>query len=402
VNDRRSVVIVALTLTATSAASTFLQFALGALAPQLTTEFSLQRSQLGLSTATIFLAGAIVSPAIGRVVDRFGGQTVLIGLLVGAAVAWLLVSVAPTYAVILGAAAIAGIPLAAANPAANQVVALRVDRDAQGLVMGIKQAGAPFAGVIAGGVLPLGAQVLGWRTTLLVAAGIAVAMVAAVRRWIPPGSNEVDDSGPILGSAGDAPVVRWLTRYAFFMGVGMSATFAYSSLYAFEALGLAPTHAALTSGVIGGVGATATVLVGPYSVRLRHMAGPLAFLALAAAIFSGVLAAASHTHQALLWIGVAGFAATAVPWHVLGMTAIVRTLSPQRAGHGSGLVLRAFFVGVIGSPVLFGLTVDMTDSYTAGWALVVVAFVAAFLLGLRWSAEDARTDQSVVERPSAS
>lgn len=385
-NERSRVAIIAGTLAFASAASVFTQFVLGALAPQLRVEFALTRTQLGLATTTVYVAAAIVSPFIGRAVDWFGGRAVLVSLFGTAAAAWALIAGAPTYAVVLAASAVAGVALAAANPAANQVVAWHVARGDQGVVMGIKQAGAPFAGVLAGGLLPVGANVLGWRTSLLVAAALAVASIAAVLRWIPrsptPTGGEIGAPEP----AGETQVVRWLARYAFFMGAGMSPTFAYSSLYAFEALHMPPGQASLTIGVIGFVGATVTVLVGRFSTRFQQTARALAGIALGAVGFTAVLAAAAHTHSALLWIGVAGFAATAIPWHVVGMFAIVRGVAFERAGRGSGLVLRAFYMGVIASPFVFGLLVDLTGTYASGWAWVAVAFLGAVAVGVRWEA----------------
>lgn len=47
-------------------------FGVGALAPILREEYGLQRSQVGLATATIFVAVAVCSVPAGRVTDAIG------------------------------------------------------------------------------------------------------------------------------------------------------------------------------------------------------------------------------------------------------------------------------------------------------------------------------------------
>lgn len=381
--DARTAAIAA-TLTFASIAGTFGQFALGSLSPYLTVEFSLTRTELGLATTTVFVIAALVSAPVGRAVDHFGGRLLTAALFVAAASSWWVMATAQAYVVLLAGAALAGVSLAAANPATNRVVASEVENGAQAKVMGIKQAGAPFAGVLAGGLLPIGAEALGWRGTLYVASAVGILGAVAALRWVPRHlvTPEVRAREERMA---DATVIRWLSRYAFFMGVGMSATFAYATLYAYEDIGLTRAEAGLTLAVIGTLGAALTVVGGLWARRARQMSKALARLALGAAGFTVITAAAAELHPSFLWIGLAGFGVTAIPWHVLGMTAIVRNLSSARAGRGSGTVLLAFFLGVVVSPFIFGVLVDATDSYAVGWGWVAASFLGASAVAYTWA-----------------
>jgi hypothetical protein len=58
------------------------------------------------------------------------------------------------------------------------------------------------------------------------------------------------------------------------------------------------------------------------------------------------------------------------------------------AGRASGLLTFGFYIGFVGSPMIFGLLVDATGSYALAWTLVGVGFAAtsAVILGWRRSA----------------
>jgi MFS family permease len=61
-------------LTLAMTVATFMQFAIGALAPILTAEFGLTRTALGGLTMVMYFVGVLFSPLGGTLVDRWGAR----------------------------------------------------------------------------------------------------------------------------------------------------------------------------------------------------------------------------------------------------------------------------------------------------------------------------------------
>ncbi|MBA2338413.1 MAG: hypothetical protein H0V96_11770 [Acidimicrobiia bacterium] len=104
-------------------AATFSLTAFGVLAAEVIAEFSRQRWQIGALVSGVTLSGALISPSVGRVVDRIGARRAGILTLGGerrgaggrGRSTLVLVS-------LLGNALMAGVAQAASNPATNKLI----------------------------------------------------------------------------------------------------------------------------------------------------------------------------------------------------------------------------------------------------------------------------------------
>lgn len=363
------------------ALSAYAAYAFGVLAPFLLDELRITRSQLGLLTTMMFTVGAGGSLPAGRLVDRFGGRTVLLGSLVIVTASSLLLASAPTYFVLLVGAALAGFGVAAGNPTTNKLIGVHLPRGERGVVTGIKQAGVQVGAFLAGVGLPSAAHLVGWRGALAIVAAIAAAFTFLSLRVLPRDDPSARASST-RSSAALTPVVRWITVYGFLMGIGVSAVTAYLPLYAQERVGLSVEEAGAIAAAIGLIGVFARVVWGWASERLGTFSLPLAIMAFGATVAMALVLLARSGGRGILWVSALLLGVTAITWNAVGMLTIISHVDDEEAGRAAGWVLTGFYGGFVVSPVAFGYSVDVTSDYLLGWSGVALVFFVAAVLAM--------------------
>ena len=377
------------------AASTFVQFFFGNLAPFLLDEFEVSRSRLGLLTTAAFVVGGVGSLPAGQLVDRLGGRKVFVGLLVLVIASTLGMALAPSFTAMIFGAALAGGGLAGCNPTTNKLIAAHTAPGERGWIVGIKQAGVQFGAFFTGAVLPATAVALGWRLALAVTIVVPAAAIAAVLLMIPPDDRTPEDPPSGVDRAALTSTVWWMTAYAALMGAGVAAIGAWVPLYAKEGVNTSVNTAGAIAATIGLVGIASRVAWGWGTERIGQFSMPLAVMGLGSAVATLLLIAASSTGPWLLWTAAVLFGATAVTWNAVGMLAIVAEVESDAAGMASGYVLAGFYGGFVVSPILFGYSVDRTGAYTWGWGGIAVVFFAATVVALAWHASRRKEEAQV-------
>lgn len=384
---RGDAVSIAAVLAAAMAIGTVMQFVLGALAPFLTTDLGLGRASVGMLTAILFTVAGLASPVLGTLVDRVSIRASMLVLLGSSTAAFLLMTSATAYWLLVLAMVIAGIPQALANPVTNRAVTLHTSLVARGLVMGSKQSGVQLGAFVAGMSLPFLASALDWRAAagiVAVVTGLA-ALVLPLR--FPRRSCEVlsgDEEQESTDGHEVRSVVSWLGVYAFFMGGGMSALQTYLPLYAFERLGFSAALAGTLVAIMGFIGVGARIVWGDIGNRATRLTRPLMVLAVGSLLGLVLIMLAGVLAPWLLWPGLFLLGGTAASWNVVAMVALVRTLPASQAGRGSGLFLVGFFLGFVVAPPVFGITVDLTESYTVAWAIAAALFAVGSIVPIQW------------------
>lgn len=379
---------IAATLTGAISVVTLVPTLLAVLAPLITEDLGLTRSGFGVLATGVFIGGGATSVWAGRIVDRLGGRSSLILLYLLASITVAGVAVAPTYAWLLVAVTLSGLPGALSNPVTNQVISAVVPSGRRGLLIGFKQSGAQIAQVAGGLVLPALAIGAGWRGAALVLASLPLIGVVATRRLVParsgaavvlvPGHLEL--RGPIV----------YLTAYALLMSLGAAAVLTYLPLFAYDALGFSLP----ASGVIASAGAGAGFLARVLWARAVELwispSVGLLIIAVGSVTSAAALVAAPAT-PSLVWLGAVAFGATGGAWSSVAMVALLDEVEPAYAGRASGVVLLGFYGGFIAGPILFGVTADRTGAYGVGWSLVGIVFLGAFGVAAAWHRERRRS-----------
>jgi MFS family permease len=181
-------------LTAAMALALLLLFTIGALGPFIVRDLGLSRSGLGLLVTVAFTTATLLSLIAGHMVDLVGGRRALAGLLLLVMADLVLVSLSPTYPVLLGTVALAGIAIALANPATNKLVSAHVPAYRRGVAIGVKQSGVQIGAFAAGLALPGLATALEWRGALRLTALVPLAAFA-IALWIVPADPPARERG---------------------------------------------------------------------------------------------------------------------------------------------------------------------------------------------------------------
>src|SRR5262245_36940176 len=139
---------------------------------------SLIRDDLGLtlSQAGSFLSAYYVGPILmslpaGALADRWGVRPTLVLGQVVIAVGLLVVSTATSYAVLALLLVFAGFGYGMLNPTSTKAVMGWFPPSQRATVVGLKQVGLPFGGVLGAALLPVLGLMLGWRLGVVVVAG---------------------------------------------------------------------------------------------------------------------------------------------------------------------------------------------------------------------------------------
>ena len=145
--------------------------AIGILSPLIIEDSGMTRAQLGWLLTVIAFTGAVMAPVLGRAADLVDGRLGIVALFAVGCLSFVALGVAPNYAVLLGACAVAGVAQGAAHPATNKLISDHISPGRRGVITGIKVSGNQFAILIGGVLLPAGALIVGWRATLYGVAG---------------------------------------------------------------------------------------------------------------------------------------------------------------------------------------------------------------------------------------
>ncbi|WP_435837134.1 MFS transporter [Streptomyces achromogenes] len=362
-------------------------FLIGALGPRLVADLGVSPTVLGLTTTVGFATAAVLSPAGGRVVDRFGARRCLVALLVVAALALALIGSAPGSGFLLAAVALGGLPQALANPATNKAILAAVPPARRGPVTGMKQAGVQLGAFAAG--LPLAALAgpAGWRGAVWTAAGAALVTAGWAMRALPADAP-AKFTAPTWVPHG---MVAWLMVFSLLLGCGIASVNTYLALYGTERLGLGPAAAGALVAVLGVSGIAGRLgwsKVAGRPDRAVWLPGALAVGAVGAAL----LLAGSSSARPLVWAAALAVGIFAVSANAVSMVLVLQRAAPGRAGQDSALVSAGFFAGFAVGPPLFG-TLAEAGRYGSGWLLVAAEFALAGVVALLWSARERRSGE---------
>ena len=282
----------------------------------------------------------------------------------------------------------AGVALASGNPVTNKLIAIHVPPGRRGLIMGGKQAGVQVGAFLTGAVLAPVAVAIGWRYALGWSAVVPLAGIVLGLGLIPP--DRPDREQHEAARRADLPrSIRWLAAYAFLMGSGVASINAYLPLYLVERAGASQEAAGTVAATIGFIGIGSRIGWAWASERMHGFSLPLLLLGLGAVAAVLLVTAVESVGLWLAWPAAALFGATAVTWNAVGMLAVITSAGAGHAGRASGVVTFGFYIGFVGSPMLFGWLVDRSGGYTVAWLLVAAAFAASTLVIAAWRRFDA-------------
>lgn len=381
----------------------------GVLASEIISSMGIDRWQVGMLATAATVGGAVLSTRLGKWADAAGGRRSTVTTLMVAGLALLSVGFAPEFSLLVGAAVLTGIALAISNPATNKLISTEFEPGRQGLVVGVKQAGAQIGIFLGGWLLPVFADWWGWRWAVIAFAALPILTgIVCMRRGAANpetesrGGDGISSGEPAEASVGQVSssarrLVRRFTVYSFLVGVGTAAAIYYLPLYAEEELGMASEQAGLAlafSGLLGIVGRIGWARVAESRLGTVRCSSIIAALMV---VTSLLLAFGTLLGTWSVWLAAGLVGVSVSAWHSVGMLAVIQIVPSSLAGRESGLVYFGFLTGLGGGAPLFGWSVDLLGDYTPGW----LAIAALFAFGY-WAMVGVRDEEALPPVPSRS
>lgn len=358
------------------------------MAPVLALALDLDASLVGAYQSSVFAGAAVLTLFSGSLVRRYGGVRVnQLSLVI--AVAALIIALDGRVSTLLACALGVGMGYGLATPGASHVLARVSPSSHRGLVFSLKQSAVPVGGLIAGLLVPPIAESFGWRPALItVAVIIALAMICVQ----PLRSRLDDDRDPEFKVTVGAPwhsvilvlrtpALRPIAVVAFTFGAIQLCLFAFLVTFLVERVALTLVLAGAVFSMMQASGVVARVVWGWLSDRVATSRVLLAIIGIG--IIVSTTAANGMTPEwpllAVMLIS-ALMGATAVGWNGIYLAEVARVVPQQQVGVATGGVLMFTFLGIVAGPSTFGLLLQQTGAYTAGFALMNALVAIAVLM----------------------
>ncbi|UTM45829.1 MFS transporter [Glutamicibacter mysorens] len=372
-----------------------LVFGLSAVSDLIISDLGISEAQFGLVATVCFGVGAFGNILLARFADRHR-DTILFTVIFGfSAVGLLIASIHGNYALLLVAAAMAGIAQSFPNGVTNRVIVQRVPEAKRIRWTGVKQSGVQIYQLISSLAFPLMVVSLGWRGASLAAAlcvsAVGFFSLRAIK--IYPSLHGHDDVKQQIKTAelqkSEGPKRRYRTLvvmlavFGFFNGIGVQATNVYAALFAVRELNFPLFIGGATAAVAGIVGVAARLAWS--ALMARGFSAQRLLIVLASLATSGGLTfVASHTiHSApLMWLAVSLHGIAALGVSVVLMAALLRAIPATRMGSASGIVSAGQYGGFTVGPLIVGGLIGTDGGFFIAWLAVTLAYLICVAIGI--------------------
>ncbi|MCM3584957.1 MFS transporter [Mesobacillus maritimus] len=353
-------------------------------------DLSLNKSQIGMLPAALFLGQAFASVPAGFLTDRFGSRKLLFISAFFLGLGFLVMTFLGQFWAVLFLVMLGGIGYGSMHPITNRGIIVWFPLNQRGTAMGIKQTGVTAGSALAGLILlPLGA-VYGWRIVLLGACILLLisGMVSYMLYRDPPGQMKSNNPTGLVSfykSMFNMLKNKSLMLVSFSaMGLNGSQMClnTYLVLFVYEKFGISLVLSGILfviSEVSGTLGRIAWGMISDFLFKGNRIVILLIITVLTAFSSLTVALMSSATFWVLVPIFIVfGFSVSG--FNGIWMNLASEIVPPQQAGISSGVSITFGSIGVMLVPPIFGLMVDQTGSFTFGWLFISGLMVLVFFM----------------------
>jgi MFS family permease len=364
---------------------------------------------LGVAPATVgyfvtaaYLGSMIGSASAGGWVARFGPIRVSQAgmLLCGCGLA---IAASGALPAVLCGALLIGLGYGPATPASSVILARAAPPGMLALTFSIKQTGVPLGTAIAGAAVPALVLGLGWQGAALAIGAICALFGLAIAPLCEKYDRERNPAAPVSLRSAFAPVLLVLREPRImplaatsFVYAGVQITLvAYLVAFLTESFALSLVLAGLVMAASQLSSVVGRILWGIVADRVLSRRATLGLLGAGMGIATlFALGAGPHWPLWALFAFAGALGATAVGWNGVFLAELTRLAPPERIGDVTGGSSFFTFLGVVVTPPLFHLALNLTSSYSVTYALFGIPALAVGVM-LLLTARIARD-----ERPS--
>ncbi len=336
------------------------------------------------------LAGLFVTvlPA-GAIIDRVGSRLALGAIMTALGLAFIGVASQQSFWGLVAALFIVGLVGSGVKPAINKTIAIRYAREQRGTTLGLIEAGAPMAGLVGALVLPAVALAIGWNVGYRLI-GVA-ALLSAFVCWvlIPTVQFRRENSRPlfhfVLRNQGTFLILS--ATYALTVSAVMAAR-VFLTLFLVDIVNLTAIVAGFYFALTQASAAGGRILWGILADRhfAQNRTGLLSLNTWLSAVSFALLSVLSAKSTPLmiafvmLLLGISILAS----WGIMSVLVVDMAGEDSTASATSVILTLMVIAGVLG-PIIFGIVVDLTDSYQLALRLFGGVLVLSAVLFARLS-----------------
>lgn len=365
--------------------SHFFHFMIPPLFPWLMPAFGLSFTQVGLAMTVFFVISGMGQAVAGFVVDRVGALRVLIGGIALLSLSGLALASAQNFAMLLAAAAVAGIGNSVFHPADFTLLNRRVSSSRLGHAFSVHGLSGSLGWAAAPVLMISVASAWGWRASGVAAAIVGLAALAflfANRGLLQDAPLAVaepkKDARGTFAYLG-VPVV-WMCFVFFFftvMAFGVLQNFAAPVFERSYGLSLALATSGLTAYLLGSAAGTGTggFFASQGNTQERNVAVALSVAALCAVALATGMAPAWGI---VVLMGIMGFGAgfSGPSRDMLVRRAATSTFGQAAFGRVYGFVYSGIDVGLASAPIVFGPLMDAGRYTHVLWGVAILQTLA--------------------------
>ena len=373
--------------------------------PFIQAELGLSQAQMGLISAAL-LGGGISNLPGGWLSDLWGAKRIVIISLLVMAIPAIGFAYSNALWTLICMGALIGIITGPVFPASTRGVMDWLPRRLLGVAMGLKQASPSMSGMMAAAIIPTVGVAIGWRMTTIVALSVVAVIVLLLLGFYrdkPTAGTPTARAG--LKGIGElardrrllAPVL-WATIFA-----GIQFVFyTYFILFLVQKVGLSPVTAGGLMGLAQLTSIAGRLLWGAASDSIFHgrrlvVLGIMGMTACASYALLSMLTPTSPFILIAVLAAAHGIASLA--WSGLYAVFIGEAAGPGRVGVAIGLTQIIMRLGMVILPPLFGLLIDVTDSYPLAWRLASGIIFVTTLALLLFNRESRQAEAEIAGAP---
>ncbi|WP_347551280.1 MFS transporter [Pseudalkalibacillus hwajinpoensis] len=383
----------------------FVGRSLGPLGILIGEDLSLSKAEIGLLPSALFIGQAIASIPVGFTADFIGSKPLLLILSLCLGVSFLMMTFLSNFYFVLVLVLIGGLGYGAMHPTSNRGIIYWFSQTRRGTAMGIKQMGITFGSALAGFLLLPLSVTFGWRPVLLIACVslIITGFFAYLFYSDPVGSLKSREKSNFLffrtslsKMLKNKPLLL-VSLSAMGLNGSQMCLNTYIVLFAYQKMGVSLFLSGILlviSEVSGSLGRIGWGVISDRLFKGRRLIILFIIASLTAVMSTIVALLPSGTPFSALIPIIIVFGFCVSGFNGIWMNIASELVPKEQTGLSSGFSITLGSMGVIFVPPTFGLMVDYTGNYTAGWLSITVIMGGVLVLLTLLTLESRKIGQS--------
>ena len=371
----RNLIIVLGSTTTVQALVTMISLTVSVMAPTLARELNVSVGTIGLYASMSYIGAMIGSLLSGGFVLRYGAIRISQGIMMTCSIG-LLLCLSGHWVWFLVSAFICGLGYGPATPASSQLLSRHVPARYLSLCFSIKQTGVPLGGILAGLIVPWLLLRHSWQNSMLL---ISISVIVAsfiLQFWRKQFDIQLEPRANLfrrnffssLKLVLSHPQLKLIAVATFFFSATQQCYIYFLVTFLETNIGWDNQKAGIALAVLGISAVFGRILWGAVADATglsQLLIMILAFAMATVTLLTGLIT--PEWSSASIFILCGFFGATGAAWNGIYLAEITRHVAAEDVSRATGGGLFVTFFGVVVAPPIFGLIINLTNSFETAY-----------------------------------